>query len=436
MIKCICKDEMPHGIYEVPIEPDKPFQRQDVRKLWFFLLREGVRPTLEKVFARIRQQKRALHQTVAVRVGYCNGISFDGGQNFYFSDLPQSHWASPFSYDILAQSDEEKGCSKNPVVNALYVLGFGNYAQTYTKLLHEKLRGRYLLDYNHSILNDYADKFDFFGNNIKTLLPVWAIDTNPVAVVASYHSDHARQAYRLFKSNPEGFIFIEKPPLVDISELDLFREMYSNNARINIGFNRRFSPLARRLRNELSESAPKFINISVNEVKINPSHWYFWPNQGTRITGNACHWIDMCQWFVNTKPTHLNLLSSCADKDDCVLAISYQDGSLASIFLSDKGNSLRGVQESIKVKQDGQTFVLNDMTELFTLKKSGASKRIIRLKRDKGHRRMYDNFLNDVQKGRISNQYPLEDLEFVSRVMAEFSDMLERNVKTRKLEWD
>ena len=63
---------------------------------------------------------------------------------------------------------------------------------------------------------------------------------------------------------------------------------------LEVGFNRRYNPLVERARKELAaESGPTTLVATIREVDITPDHWYLWPNQGTRVAGNLCHWIDL-----------------------------------------------------------------------------------------------------------------------------------------------
>lgn len=426
MIRLVDADNLPATQSEHwSLTPDRPEQRKDIRKLVFFFFREGPRQTFSKVLARLNKQKHLDSSITAWRGNKLNAISYDGGRSYYISNIPKESWASPFSYDSLANPATIAGVKKTSSnKTSLYFVGYGNYAQTYTQTLRKFCQTRMFVDFNQQIIQAFKHKFDYVSHSFSELIAVWKEDSRPAAVIASYHSDHAQQAYALWSSQPEGFIFIEKPPLVDYKDIRLFREMYAAGANLQIGFNRRYSPLVNIVKDHLTPGEPVIMNISVNEVRISKNHWYFWPNQGTRITGNACHWIDLCQYYINQKPIKITITSSTVSPDDCVLVISYIDGSLAVISLTDKGNDLRGVQESIEVKQANNTYRLEDMIRL-VIDQPGKSRKIHRrVIRDKGHKRMYEAFAHDVMQGTIANQYPLADLEIVSKLTYEFSKML------------
>lgn len=426
MIRLVSSDELrKEAITQWLLPADRPKQQHDIRKLIFFFFREGPRQTIAKVLAKLNKQKKIDAQTIALRYDKTNAISYDGGKNFYISDIPLDTWSSPFSYDCHIEPKATLSyIPSSGKKNSLYFVGYGDYAQTYSGILKHFCNPRMLVEYNQTIINKLKKEFEFSSHSFFDLLAIWKTEIAPVAVLASYHSDHARQAFALWQGKPDSFIFIEKPPLVDYKDIELYRIMYSSGANIQIGFNRRYSPLVIKIKEHLIEGQPKFINISVNEVKISEHHWYFWPNQGTRITGNACHWIDICQYFVSQRPEKIVITSSKKSSDDCVLVISYFDGSLAVISLTDKGNDLRGVQESIEIKQTNCTYRLDDMLRL-VIDQPGKSRKVFRkLIRDKGHKRMYESFARDVKHGVVQDQYPLTDLEIVSKLTYEFSRML------------
>ncbi|WP_417615558.1 hypothetical protein [Oceanisphaera sp.] len=421
----------------VEVAPDRPTQKNDLRKLLFFALHEGLFQTFRKVFSRLDKQSIKDTKVVSARISNTNAISYDGGSTFYWSDVPQETWKNPFSYDSLACSKkDDMKVDYLQAKNSLYCVGYGNYVQTYTRYLQKVFKPRFFVDYSPEIIKSFDKSFEFSGHDFSVLSEYWAKDDKPIAVIASYHSDHVRQAHTLFKKNSGGFILVEKPPLVDYQDIQLYRELYYAGANIQIGFNRRYAPMVRMIKSNLTFEQPMMITISVNEVRISDTHWYHWPNQGTRITGNACHWIDLCQYFVQDKPIKLQLASSTLSQDDSVLLITYQNGSVAVITLTDKGNDLRGVQETVEVKQANVTYRLDDMIHLIVDTPNKGRLKTHKLIRDKGHRRMYQQFQKDILAGSISEQYPLEDLEVVTRVTYEFSTMLVENISEKKLEWD
>ena len=74
------------------------------------------------------------------------------------------------------------------------------------------------------------------------------IDINTV-FIATPHNTHAAYTLQALKSNKN--VFVEKPLAMDMAELEAIREQYeSSSSSLMVGFNRRFSPIARQIRNE------------------------------------------------------------------------------------------------------------------------------------------------------------------------------------------
>ena len=67
-----------------------------------------------------------------------------------------------------------------------------------------------------------------------------------------------------------------------------------------VGFNRRFSPLALRMRQLLiGEASPKVIVATMNAGSVPATHWTQDPTiGGGRIIGEACHFIDLVRYLV------------------------------------------------------------------------------------------------------------------------------------------
>ena len=123
-----------------------------------------------------------------------------------------------------------------------------------------------------------------------------------LVVVATAHDSHTRLACAALKAGHR--VFVEKPPVVTEEDVHrLVAAMRAHPGAVEIGFNRRYHPLVRRARARLrQETGPVSISCLVKELTFEPDHWYFWPNQATRITGNLCHWIDLAVFLIEDQP--------------------------------------------------------------------------------------------------------------------------------------
>lgn len=301
----------------------------------------------------------------------------------------------------------------------VYALGFGSYVREYI-LPHFKGQIAGALDYR-SRLMEYHLRLGGIPlyTNFDDILERIRSDPRPLVLVATYHSDHAWMTERVLEANPEARVFIEKPPVVHAEEAMQLAELRAKGRWIDVGFNRRYAPLIQKMQMHIRNlPRPLIFSAIVKEVKIPQTHWYFWRNQGTRITGNVCHWIDLAFYLIGSSVREISLLST---GDSVSIGIAFQDGSLATILASDLGYDLAGVQELIEVRGGDTTLVLNDFRSLSV--RSGTLRRTERLLwRDRGHDAMYRDLRCRVL-GNEEPEYPMEDLLQVSSVTARVSEM-------------
>ena len=244
-------------------------------------------------------------------------------------------------------------------------------------------------------------------------------------VVASYHDTHARiaaEAVRLGKK-----VLVEKPPAVTRDDMCLLLEaMRDPHAFIEVGFNRRFAPFTREARRLLERVAgPLTILCRVKEVEIPDAHWYRWPKEGTRITGNLCHWIDLAVHFIGdrARPAEIALSPPVAKQPDeeRTLSIAFDDGSVAVIAATSRGDATLGVQERLEIRRDRMTIEIDDYR---TLKVTCDGRCIAhrRTRRDKGHRTMYVETFRRAQKGERALYTP-RDLRWTTMLVVRATEL-------------
>lgn len=405
-----------------------------LRKLAFFALREGPLATIRKIRSRRLADRLARSAIGARGPGGEHAVSFDAGRSFYVSDQhrDEPEWHNPFSFDLFYGEPLPPPTPRGDSPG-YFILGCGDHARTYLlpHLPHTGLACA--VDYNDTVLDLLRARFRQVANHHSQILPTWAAHPRPVAFICTYHSDHARTALDLLATNPRGTVFVEKPPATNATDAaDLVRALEAG-ARIGIGFNRRWAALTRTLLERL-EPGPRVINVTIKELRQNPGHWYFWPNQGTRIAGNLCHWIDYCQLVAAAEPVALTLLTAGENaENDFVIAIRYADGSLASITASDAGSDLRGVQEQIEVRSGSHTLWLDDFLNLVAVGPNGRQQVQQHLRRDKGHHPLLQSFLRAAASEDFPGLYPATDLRRVMTVMMALIEMLEDGQSFRAL---
>ena len=249
-----------------------------------------------------------------------------------------------------------------------------------------------------------------------------------LVIVATAHDSHAQLAGAALKAGHR--VFVEKPPAVTLGDVhQLAAGMRAHPGDVEIGFNRRYHPLIRRARARLGqETGPTSISCTVKELAFEPDHWYFWPNQGTRITGNLCHWIDLAVFLIHGHPLPVSLTLSPrvpgtepGSDEERVLTVTFEDGSLLTILATVRGDDIRGVQEQIEIRRGHVTIVIDDLWRMRT-RSEGFDRSTRTLYRDKAHSTMYREALGRVVAGQPA-VYPVRDMVVVTAIQIAASEL-------------
>ncbi len=302
----------------------------------------------------------------------------------------------------------------------LFIFGYGKYVRAYIKRFFENDINS-IIEYNIKLW-DQSSAYSFYQSWNDALEAFKQID-NPKGIIATYHSTHNIIAKSLFAVNPNCKVFVEKPLAVNFEDALELIKLKRRGFWLDAGFNRRYILWNNYIKKIIS--FPVIIDVIVKELKIPKWHWYFWKTQGTRITGNICHWIDLGYFWIKDKPEEIFLNSN---GDDYSISIRFQNGSILNISASDKGSDLAGVQEWITIRFHNSTIKINDYRELIIESHSGRKKKKKKIKRDKGHdamyRRLYTAFNSDLQP-----LYKNDDIFWTSYLTSECAKMERGNIR-------
>jgi predicted dehydrogenase/threonine dehydrogenase-like Zn-dependent dehydrogenase len=208
-------------------------------------------------------------------------------------------------------------------------------------------------------------------------------------IIATPHNTHAKIVIEAIKANKA--VFVEKPLALSQEELEKVYEAYKNNpVPITVDFNRRFSPLTLKAKEELP-SKPIYGIYRVNASFIPPTHWTQDPEVGGgRIIGEVCHFIDFFNYMVGSELVELDVKVMPVDnvkvvaKDNIAVLMKWKNGSITSIHYFAVG-SPELPKEYIELHTNGSSIIIDDFARM-TIYRNNAKRTIKLKKQDKGHK--------------------------------------------------
>jgi predicted dehydrogenase/threonine dehydrogenase-like Zn-dependent dehydrogenase len=247
-------------------------------------------------------------------------------------------------------------------------------------------------------------------------------------VIATRHHAHAAMVCEALRAGKA--VFVEKPLAVDPDQLQAILAAVddSGNDRLMVGFNRRFAPLLVELKGAFgARSGPAQVRYDVNAGRLEAGSWYARPEEGSRLVGEGCHFVDTVSWWLDQDPVAV-FAAATGDPDDTASTLLYPDGSVATIAYQTGGDP-RAPKELLQVTGDGRLARLRNFqrTELWR-----GGRRHLRRSRagiDKGQKQELDAFARAVAEGRAM-PIPLESL--VATTLATFA--ARRSLVSRRLE--
>jgi polar amino acid transport system substrate-binding protein len=190
-----------------------------------------------------------------------------------------------------------------------------------------------------------------YGAPVATTSPADVIADPAVRLVAiaTRHDSHARYVIDALQAGKA--VFVEKPPAISLEELDAIAAAYHGAERaggrpfLAVGYNRRFSPLARVMRDTLRRSTePMSVIYRVNAGPVPATEWVHDPRVGGgRIVGEGGHFVDFISYLVGAPVTRVSASALPATRtpkpDVATVTIGFADGSIGTIHYFANGDS-------------------------------------------------------------------------------------------------
>lgn len=226
-------------------------------------------------------------------------------------------------------------------------------------------------------------------------------------LISTRHNTHGEMVLSALHAGKH--VLVEKPLALTSEELEAIEAFYQqaeSDAQLPIlltGFNRRFSPFAKRIR-ELTKDRgnPMILNYRMNAGHIPLDHWVHTDEGGGRNRGEACHIYDLFTYLVDSpvKGVHAQKITPAnayySNQDNFVATMTFEDGSVATLTYTALG-SKSYPKEHLEIYVDGKVFVLEDYQslEIYGMDDKGITTKAT----DKGHKTELVEFAQNIQQG-------------------------------------
>jgi predicted dehydrogenase len=181
--------------------------------------------------------------------------------------------------------------------------------------------------------------------------------------IATRHDAHAGLVARALDAGKH--VFVEKPLAIDEDGLRRVEEAAGRSgAVLLVGFNRRFAPMAKAVREALAGRGPIAMTYRVNAGPLPAGHWLNDPEVGGgRIIGEGCHFVDLLSFLtgdvalegVRARP----LGRPRGPAENVAIELAFADGSVGQILYTSRGAGGLG-KERFEAHAGGVSAVVED----------------------------------------------------------------------------
>lgn len=219
-----------------------------------------------------------------------------------------------------------------------------------------------------------------------------------LVLITTRHNQHAQMVIEGLSNNKN--VFVEKPLALNSDDLDQIIASYTGKRSLTVGFNRRFSPHAQKMK-QLLGNAPMNVIATMNAGHIPPSVWvHDMKTGGGRIIGEACHFMDLITFLTGSKIksvcTNAMGLNPEENTDNASILLKYENGSTGVInYLSNGSKSYS--KERLEVYSQDRTLIMDNFRVTTGYGFKGFSR--MKTSLDKGHKAQFSLLVDRVKNG-------------------------------------
>lgn len=220
-----------------------------------------------------------------------------------------------------------------------------------------------------------------------------------LVLITTRHNQHATMVIETLDAGKH--VFVEKPLALNPEELEkIVMAQQRSGKTVSVGFNRRFSPHAEKIKNLVGNS-PMNVVATMNAGFIPPNVWvHDLKVGGGRIIGEACHFIDLITYLTGSrvKAVCMNAMgvSPDASTDNASILLKYENGSTGVVNYFANGSKAYA-KERVEVFSEERTLVMDNFRKTTGYGFKGFSK--MKTSLDKGHRNQFAQLIDKVRQG-------------------------------------
>lgn len=294
-----------------------------------------------------------------------------------------------------------------------------------------------ICDKNNSNVKNLAERFK--PNYVSTDYNEILKDKNvEMVLITTHHNLHAKITMEAAKAGKA--IFLEKPMALNEKELsELVKELEIAGVPFMVGFNRRFSPFAVRIKKIIdSRINPLIINYRINAGYIQKESWIQTEEGGGRNIGEACHIYDLFNYLTGSEVHAINAMAispkteQYLKNDNFTATIKYADGSVCNLVYTALG-AKEVSKEKMEIYFDNKIISMDDYKEMQIF---GSNEKGIKLSlQNKGHfeeLKSFGEFIQDNSKS--ENVIPLWQLIQATKISFEVENLLSNEINMNILQ--
>ncbi|MDD2272293.1 MAG: bi-domain-containing oxidoreductase [Desulfuromonadaceae bacterium] len=244
-----------------------------------------------------------------------------------------------------------------------------------------------------------------------------------LVMITTRHNLHAPMVIDALKAGKN--VFVEKPLCLNKEELAEIERVYLApcplplTPTLTVGFNRRFAPFAQKMKSLLGQGVVNIVT-TMNAGFIPANSWvHDLEVGGGRIIGEACHFIDLCNYLTGSRVVAvcMNALGTAPQEnsDNVSIVLRYANGSNAVINYFANGSKAYS-KERVEVHSQERSLIMDNWRILEGHGFKGFSH--VKGKQDKGHADQFRLLLERIISGG-EPLIPFDDI--INTTMASFA---------------